>query len=52
MLKDGWELYRKSKVSTNASKSNSAKRDVPRSVWGGAGSLAAMKHVLRTGVTR
>lgn len=50
-MKDGWELYRKSKVSTNASKSNSAKRDVPRSVWG-AGSLAAMKHVLRTGVTR
>lgn len=49
-MKDGWELYRKSKVSTNASKSNSAKRDVPRSVWGGA--LAAMKHVLRTGVTR
>lgn len=51
MLKDRWELYRKSKVSTSASKSNSAKRDVPRCVWG-AGSLAAMEHVLGTGVTR
>lgn len=51
-MKNRWELYRKSKVSTNASKSNSAKRDVPRCVWRGVGSLAAMEHVLRTGATR
>lgn len=50
-MKNRWELYRKSKVSTNASKSNSAKRDVPRCVWG-VGSLDAMEHVLRTSATR